>query len=78
MTPTPVTLGLMLCGQVIVDKDTNNPSAIGIFTGLAVEKFPSDPYRFSAFAVLTDAQGTGKIRLTVFRLDQHWMRQETV
>ena len=78
MTPKPVAVSLMLCGQVIVDKDTSNPSAIGIFTGIAVDRFPSDPQRFTAFAVLTDAQGSGKIRLAVFRLDQHWLRQEQV
>jgi hypothetical protein len=41
MTPKPVAIGLLLCDRVIVDKDSNSPSAIGIFTGLAVESFPS-------------------------------------
>jgi hypothetical protein len=78
MTPKPVAVGLMLCGQTIIDKDTGSPSAIGIFTGLAVERFPSDPQRFSVFGVLTDAQGSGRLRLAVFRLDQHWLRQEEI
>jgi hypothetical protein len=47
MTPKPIAIGLLLCDRVIVDKDTNSPSAIGIFTGLAVEHFPSDSQRFS-------------------------------
>lgn len=67
MTPTPIAIGLLLCDRVIVDKDTNSPSAIGIFTGLAVEHFPSDSQRFSVLAVLTDAQGDGRGKLAVYR-----------
>jgi hypothetical protein len=78
MTPTPVALGLLLCDRVIIDKDTNSPSAIGIFTGLAVESFPTGPQRFSALAMLTDAQGDGSVRLAVHRLDEHWARQEVI
>src|SRR3954465_14500366 len=78
MTPKPVVIGLLLCDRVIVDKDTSSPSAIGIFTGLAVESFPSEPQRFSVLAVLTDAQGEGRGKMTVYRLDEHWLRQEEV
>jgi hypothetical protein len=76
MTPKPIAIGLLLCDRVIVDKDTSSPSAIGIFTGLAVEHFPSDPQRFSVLSVLTDAQGDGRCRLAVYRLNEHWLRQE--
>jgi hypothetical protein len=78
MTPKPVVIGLMLCDRVIVDKDTNSPSAIGIFTGLAVDGFPSDPQRFSMLAVLTDAQGQGQGQVAVYRLDEQWLRQEVI
>lgn len=78
MTPKPVAIGLLLCDRVIVDKDTNSPSAIGIFTGLAVEGFPSEPQRFSVLTVLTDAQGDGRGKLAVYRLDDHWLRQEEI
>ena len=30
MTPKPIAIGLLLCDRVIVDKDTNSPSAIGM------------------------------------------------
>src|SRR3954452_13477017 len=69
MTPKPIAIGLLLCDRVIVDKDTNSPSAIGIFTGLAVERFPSDPQRFSVLAMLTDAQGDGHGKLAAYALD---------
>jgi hypothetical protein len=78
MTPRPIVIGLLLCDRVIVDRDTNSPSAIGIFTGLAVEHFPSDSQRFSVLSVLTDAQGDGRCRLAVYRLDEHWLRQEEI
>jgi hypothetical protein len=78
MTPTPVAIGLLLCDRIIVDKDTNSPSAIGIFTGLAVEYFPSDPQRISVFAVLTNTQGNGRAKLAVHGLDDHWLRQEEI
>jgi hypothetical protein len=78
MTPKPIAIGLLLCDRVIVDKDTNSPSAIGIFTGLAVNGFPSESQRFSVLAMLTDAQGDGRGKLVVYRLDEHWLRQEEV
>ena len=77
MTPKPVAIGVLLCDRVIVDKDTNSPS-IGIFTGLAVESFPSESQRFSVLAMLTDAQGDGRARVAVYRLDEHWLRQDEI
>jgi hypothetical protein len=69
MTPQPTALGLFLCEQVIVDHQTRNPSPINIFTGRAVDGFPSDPQRFSVFAALTDAEGSGTLELVGVRLD---------
>src|SRR5262245_28245689 len=69
MIPAPVAMGLFLCEQVIVDRRTNNPSPINIFTGLAVERFPSEIQRFSVFAALTDGQGEGTIELAGHRMD---------
>jgi hypothetical protein len=63
---------------VIVDKDTNSPSAIGSFTGLAVESFPSEFQHFSVLAVRTDAQGEGRGKRAVYRLDEHRLRQEAI
>jgi hypothetical protein len=67
--PDPTALALLLCEQVIVDQHSRNPSPINIFTGLAVERFPSDPQRFSVFAALTDTQGDGRLELRGIRLD---------
>jgi hypothetical protein len=69
MTPPPVALGLILCEQVIVDQQSQNPSTINIFTGLAVERFPSPAQRFSVFASLTGGRGSGELSLMVNRSD---------
>jgi hypothetical protein len=69
MVPDPTALALMLCEQVIVDQGSRNPSPINIFTGRVVDRFPSDPQRFSAFAALTDGQGAGRLELRAVRLD---------
>jgi hypothetical protein len=45
---------------------------------LAVENFPTESQRFSVLAVLTDAQGEGKGKLAVYRLDEHWLREEGI
>jgi hypothetical protein len=69
MNPPPVALSLILCEQVIVDLHTQNPSPISIFTGLAVECFPSPSQRFSVFASLTNGRGSGVVKVVANRLD---------
>jgi hypothetical protein len=64
----PIAIGLMLCDQVIVDKDTQKPSPIGIFTGLGVEDF-DEPQRLSVFAALTNSRGDAKMELVIFHLE---------
>ncbi len=68
MESQPVTVGLMLANQVIVDQATLNPSMIGTFTGLGVEEFPSTPQRFSVWSALTHGTGSGRIELKIFSL----------
>jgi hypothetical protein len=66
---TPTVIGLLVCEQVIVDKDTNNLSTINCFTRRNVKSFPSDPQRFAVVAFMTEAMGEVPIELTVQRLD---------
>ena len=68
MESKPVTVGLMLANQVIVDRTTLNPSMVGTFTGLGVEEFPCTPQRFSVWSALTHGTGNGRIELRVFSL----------
>jgi hypothetical protein len=48
MTPPPVSLSLVICEQVIVDRGTGNPSPINCLTGLIADDFPWE-YRLSLF-----------------------------
>ncbi len=64
----PVVVGLMLCDQVIVDKDTSKPSLIGIFTRLGVQNL-EELQRFSVFVVLTNGHGHADLELEALRMD---------
>lgn len=66
MDPHPITVGLTLANEIIVDRNTQKPSIIGAFIGLAVDEFPSNPQRFSVFSVLTHGTGSGTIELRAF------------
>jgi hypothetical protein len=68
MTQLPKSIGLFLCDQVMFERDTQKPSLIGCFTGLAVRRFPSAP-KFDVFSALTDGVGRGKVDLVVTRLN---------
>jgi hypothetical protein len=65
MLQRPSALALMLCDQVTFEVGTQKPSLIGVFTGIAVDGFPSGPQRFDAFVALTDGLGTGTLELEV-------------
>jgi hypothetical protein len=69
MTPPPIAVSLILCEQVIVDRDSGRPAPIGIFSRFYVDRFPSGPQRFSAFASLTNGRANGTVRLVASRLD---------
>jgi hypothetical protein len=69
MIQPPKAIGLFLCDQVVIDRDTQKPCLIGCFAGKAVEDFPSGPQKFDVFAALTDGLGDVIIDLTVTHLD---------
>ena len=65
MTPAPTAQGLIICERVIVDRDTGNPSCIGIFSHLDSSEFPLQAPSFHTFSSLTNAQGRGIIKLVI-------------
>jgi hypothetical protein len=69
MLQKPSTLGMMLCDQVVFEQGTQKPFILGVFTGMAVESFPSQPRRFDLYASLTDGMGYNKVVLTVVHLE---------
>lgn len=56
----PTVIGLVVCEQVVVEKNTDNLSLINCFTIKKVAAFPSDPQKFAVVAFMTD--GLGDIR----------------
>jgi hypothetical protein len=65
----PKAISLVLADKVIFEHGTQKPYLLGIFTGLAVEAFPTVPQRFDIFAALTDGLGDVTITLSVVHLD---------
>jgi hypothetical protein len=64
----PTASGLLVCEQVIIDKRTENVTPVNCFTTLKVEQFPSEPQRFSVFALLTDGFGDVGLEVVIANL----------
>jgi hypothetical protein len=69
MPQRPSAVSLMLCDQAVFEQGTQKPYLLGVFTGIAVERFPTPPQRLDAFAALTDGQGDVTMTLSVVHLD---------
>jgi hypothetical protein len=72
-------VGLTFCEYVIVHEARRNVSLIGLFKGLPVSSFPSDPQRFYVCATLSGGAGHGIIRVVGTRLatDEQVYAKET-
>jgi hypothetical protein len=69
MVPAPLTLGLTLCHEIVVEQGTGNISLINTFTVWHVRRFPSPPRQFCLFAVLSEGHGDGRMVIAVTRMD---------
>jgi hypothetical protein len=69
MSQKPVAIGLLLCEQVIIEEKTRNVTPVNCFTQRLVEGFPSKPFPFVVFAVLTDGLGEVRLEVAIQRLD---------
>src|SRR2546421_1735564 len=69
MSQRPSAVSLMLCDQVVFEEGTQKPYLLGVFTGVAVDSFPTAPQRFDVFAALTDGAGDVTMTLSVVHLD---------
>jgi len=65
----PSALGLTLCDQIIIDRETLKPSLIGVFTAFSSNHFPTSPRHIEVFAALTDGQGRVVLDLVVTNLN---------
>jgi hypothetical protein len=69
MKRIPVTSGLLLCEQVIVEEETRNVTLVNCFTARRAARFPAEDVPFVAFALLSDGQGDILLQVKVHRLD---------
>lgn len=63
--PRPSVLAVLLCDQIVVDRDSNKHSLIGVFDTLNVERPPALHQQLGFYARMTDAEGTYVFRLSV-------------
>jgi hypothetical protein len=69
----PVAVGLLVCETVIVDEKTKNVTPVNCFRRRRVSGFPSQPFPFVVFALLTDGIGNGTLEVVIQRLDTEAM-----
>lgn len=69
MKQIPVAIGLLLCEQIIVEERTRNVMPVNCFTRRAVDRFPSVPFPFVSYSIITDGQGDVALSLAIQRLD---------
>lgn len=69
MVPAPVSLGLTLCHEIIVERDTGNISLVNTFTKWRARRFPSPARQFCLFAVLSEGHGNGTMEIGVTRVE---------
>jgi hypothetical protein len=71
MAQRPSAISLMLCDQVVFEHGTQKPYLLGVFTGVAADRFPTAPQRLDIFAALTDGLGQVTMTLSVVHLDRN-------
>jgi hypothetical protein len=69
MPQRPQAISLMLCDQVVFERGSHKPYLLGVFTGVAIDSFPSAPQRFDIFVTFTDGHGNVKMKLSVVHLE---------
>ena len=69
MSQRPRAVGLMLCDRVVYEQGTQKPYLLGVFTGVAVDNFPTAPQRIDIFAALNGGQGEVTMTWSVEHLD---------
>ena len=69
MIPPPMALGLTLCEKAITEEGTKDVTLVSIFRKRLVERFPSPPQPFTAYAILTDGVGDGTMELVITNLE---------
>jgi hypothetical protein len=69
MVPRPIALAVMICDTVIIEKDTEKASLIGLFQRFHLAQLPGIAPPFCVFSMLTGTAGRGTITLEIEKLD---------
>jgi hypothetical protein len=69
MSQPPVAVGLYLCEQVIVEEGTRNVTLVNCFNHRVVDRVPSEPFPFIAFAIRADGMGEMPLEMKIEKLD---------
>ena len=74
----PIVLAMILCDQIIVEKGTEKPNLIGVFSVIFAKKFPAAHQKAAIYVALTEGQGdyTGRLRLVFAETEQELFRAE--
>ena len=65
----PTALGLFLCEQVIIDRESGLRTLVGLFDARVCRAFPCPSLPFTVYAALTDGQGRIDLGLSVTDID---------
>ncbi len=70
--PTPLCLAMILCDQIITDRDTGKHTLVGTFNQIGVSSLPFIHSAMSVFISLTEGRGqyNGEVRLVHAETDQ--------
>lgn len=67
--PSPLGLAIVICDQIIEDKQTRKKSLIGIFNQIGTNNFPCRHPRMSVYVSLTEGRGQYAVRLRIAQED---------
>ena len=70
MPKQPVAIGLLACEHAVIEEKTRNVTPVNCFWQRTVTKFPSEPFPFVVYAVLTDGFGEVELEISIQRLDK--------
>ncbi len=67
--PKPIVLSMLICDEVIEDRETSKKSLIGLFNNIHSEKIPCVHPRICVFSTLTDGKGDCNVALKFVKQD---------
>ena len=74
----PIPIAVLLCDQMVVDRETNKKSLIGVFNAILAPRFPWVHPKASLYIKMADAEGEYEVKLQLVRVrDMHVIKEGT-